>query len=187
MITSSSPQSKRGRGWCPGFTLVEMMVAVVLTGILSAMVMPTLIFFSKSMYSVGNYAKMGADSRTALEVLSRDLHVAASLNVASPTSMTVTLPSELDSAEVVYSYNASTQQLTRAATISGSTVTRMLFGDVDSFEFIYYNRLGVDVSASASILSQTKSVQINAKLLKEVAQIANTDYIISARFLMRNM
>lgn len=187
MITSNSSQSKRGWFRCAGFTLVEMMVVVVLLGIISAMMMPTLVFFSKSMLGVGNYAEMGADSRTALEVFSRDLHVASGLNAASASSLTLTLPSELNSAVVVYTYDSSAQELTRAATISGSTVTQQLFGDVDSFEFIYYNRLGVDVTASASILSQTKSVQINAKLLKELAQLENTDYIISARFLMRNM
>jgi len=42
------------------------------------------------------------------------------------------------------------------------------------------------VSNSPSILAETKSVQINAKLLKKVITSNTTDYIISARFLMRN-
>ncbi|MFT4901265.1 MAG: prepilin-type N-terminal cleavage/methylation domain-containing protein [Lentimonas sp.] len=186
IFSNGNPVVERRR--TKGFTLVEMMVVVVLLGMASAMMMPTMVFFSKSMLGVGNYSLMSAQSRTALEIFSRDLHVAEVLTAASQAGVSMTLPADLDSAVVVYTYDANAKELVRSVTPSGgSTKSRTLFGDVHSFEFVYYNRLGVDVSADASILSESKSVQINAKLLKDVGVIDNTDYIISARFLMRNI
>ena len=170
-----------------GFTLVEVMVVVVLSSLIAAMAMPTLVFFSKSMLGVGNYGEMSAKSRSALEIFSRDLHTAESITAASSSSFTVTLPDELNSATVVYTYSSANKELTRMETpASGTATSRVLFGDVNRFAFVYYNRLGVDVTNSASVLTESKSVQINAELLKEVLSVANTDYIISARFLMRN-
>jgi hypothetical protein len=43
------------------------------------------------------------------------------------------------------------------------------------------------MTSKVSVLTETKTVQINAKLVKKVINWKNADYIISARFLIRNM
>ena len=188
MTTSNNPMFVHRPRRKAGFTLVEVMVVVALSALIAAMAMPTLLFFSKSMLGVGNYGEMSSRSRTALEVFSRDLHAAETIIGASGSSLTVTLPPELSSATVAYTYSSANKELTRTETpASGTATSRVLFGDVVSFAFVYYNRLGVDVTSSASVLTESKSVQINAQLLKSVLSVDNTDYIISARFLMRNI
>lgn len=170
------------------FTLAEMMVTVTLLAVVLGSIIPTFMFFSKSIAALGNYSVMSAESRGALELFGRDLHVAEDLEQATDSLLTVRLPLELNDATITYKYNADQKNLVRIKDdpIANTTSEEILFEDVDVFSFVYYNRLSVDVSESPSILAETKSVQINAKLLKKVISADTTDYIISARFLMRN-
>lgn len=172
-----------------GFTLVEVMVAVTLLGLILASVLATFTVFAKSVAGLGNYATMSRDSRGGLEVISRDLHVADSLTLATENEMTMVLPADAGGGTVNYKYDSQKGSFTRTAVDSSGTETkRELFDDVAKFSLIYYNRLGGDALAYnlGSLLSETKSVQLNAKLVKAVVTTDTTDYIISARFLMRN-
>ncbi|HKK18940.1 MAG TPA: hypothetical protein VJ952_09705 [Opitutales bacterium] len=168
--------------------MAETMVSVTILAIVLASIIPTFVFFTKSITGLGNYTIMSGESRGALELFGRDLHAAEDLLLASASDLEVLLPAEMDGATVHYKYDADGRNLSRKKTDSSGTVlsNEVLFEDVDSFKFVYYNRLSVDVSQSASIIAETKSVQINAKLLKKVITSKTTDYIISARFLMRN-
>lgn len=170
-----------------GFTLVEMMVAVTLLSLVLLTMIPTFSVFTKSVAGLGNYAAMSRDSRSGLELISRDLHGAAALTKATAAELTLTMPIDGGGETVNYAYDSTNGTFTRTATDpSGAVLSAALFDDVDQFSLVYFNKLGVDVTSSASVLGQTKSVQINAKLVKKVITTANTDYIISARFLMRN-
>ena len=170
------------------FTLAETMVSVTILAIVLASIIPTFVFFTKSITGLGNYTIMSGESRGALELFGRDLHSAEDLLLASASEVEVLLPEEMGGTTVNYKYNAADRNLTRKKTDDSGTVLSedILFEDVDAFKFVYYNRLSMDVSNSPSILAETKSVQINAKLLKKVITSNTTDYIISARFLMRN-
>jgi len=187
MTTSSRPVSQ-GDSPRKAFSLVEMMVTLTILTLVLASIIPTFVFFTKSITSLGNYTVMSGESRGALELFGRDLHAAEDLTTATASELTVELPAELGAATVNYKYNSTDQNLIRKKTDSSGTVLseKILFEDVAAFKFLYYNRLNVDVSNSASILAEAKSVQINAKLLKKVITSNTTDYIISARFLMRN-
>lgn len=188
MTIFSKPGLSQRSGQTAGFTLLESMMVVVLATTVVTLLVPSLVFFSRSMFGVGNYCVMSAASRSGLEIFSRDLHAAESITMADESGLIVTLPAELSSATVMYSYNYDDQELSRTITpLAGAVSRRVLFGDVDRFSFVYYNRLGVEVTDRPSVLIETKSVQINAKLIKQVVSVKNTDYIISARFLMRNI
>jgi Tfp pilus assembly protein PilW len=170
-----------------GFTLVEIMVSVTLLSLVMLAMIPTFSVFSKSIAGLGNYASMSRDSRGGLEMISRDFHGAESLSSASSSRVTMRLPADAGGDAVTYAYSSANKTFTRTVTPPGGTASsETLFEDVEQFSMLFYNKLGVDVTSSASILSQAKSVQINAKLVKKVITKDNTDYIISARFLMRN-
>lgn len=170
------------------FTLAEVMVTSAILAVVLASIIPTFAFFSKSVAALGNYAIMSGESRKALELFGRDLHAAEDLKAASANELTVQLPAELGESIIHYKYDASARSLTREKSDSSGTLLHadVLLEDAESFKFVYYNRLSVDVSGSASILAEAKSVQINAKLQKRVITSKTSDYIISARFLMRN-
>lgn len=170
------------------FTMVEMMFTVVLLALALASIVPTFGFFAKSIAGLGNYSTMSSDSRNALEIIARDLHTAETLTAGSANSLTLVLPSELDSAAVVYTYDSTAKTLTRTHTPSGSATTSdVLFDDVELFNFVFYNRLGTQLTTASQIAVEGKSVQVNAKMVKKAIKTDNTDYIISARFLMRNI
>jgi hypothetical protein len=58
---------------------------------------------------------------------------------------------------------------------------------VEQFTFGFFDPLGSSLPLSTeSLLLSVKSVQIDAEMLRSVSQVKATDYIISARFMMRN-
>ncbi|WP_162025767.1 MULTISPECIES: PilW family protein [unclassified Lentimonas] len=172
-----------------GFTLVEIMVTLTVFSMVMASLMATFLVFSKGMVSLGNYGAMSSSSRQTLEHFSRDVHATQSLQVATANEFECVLPAEAGGYTINYKYDPNTSDFTRKKYSSGGTLlkTDVLFEDVETFEMIFYNRSDVDVTGDTSILNEAKTVQINAKLVKNVISQTNSDYIISARFLMRNM
>ena len=172
-----------------GFTLVEIMFSLVLLTIALASIIPTFIMFSKGMAGLGNYSSMSMSSRNTLERFSRDVRVAETLNVASVTEIEVELPSAAGGLVINYTYDADAGTFTRreyeddGVTLSATTV---LFSDVSEFNLFFYNRRNENITGFPTVLTETKTVQLNAKLVQTVMAQSNSDYIISARFLMRN-
>jgi hypothetical protein len=167
--------------------MAEMMVTVTLLGLVLGSIVPTFSVFSKSIASLGNYAVMSQESRQGLERFGRDLHAAADLTVAKAGELSLDLPADLGGGSVHYKHDPATKTFTRTITDgAGTNTVEVLFDDVSTFKFVYYNRLGVDVTGNASIFAEAKSVQIDAKLLRKIITTSTSDYIISARFLMRN-
>lgn len=180
--------SKRPWHRSAGFTLVELLVALTLLALVMISLIGTYITFAKHSASLGNYVEMSSDSRYALERISRDVHGANSITNATTSSVSLTMPSDLDSVTVEYSYDSDAKTVTRSLTDTlGTTTSRVLLEDVESFNLDYYNRTGVDVTTSPSILNEAKSIQFNARLLRQVLRVDTSDYLISARFLIRNL
>jgi len=173
-----------------GFTLVEVMITVTLLALVLAGMIPAFTFFTKSIAGLANYTIMSSESRAGLERFSRDLHAVDSVSLANETEMTFKVSDEAGGSTVNYKFDPAAATLTRTVTDSGGNVfTEILFEDVTEFELFYFNRLDVPLDAVAdagTLLLEMKSVQIRAVLLKKVITSDTTDYIISARFLMRN-
>lgn len=191
-----------------GFTLVELLVAVSLSVTLLAVIYSTFLVLAKGAVGVGNYSEMSQQSRIALDVFSNDARAANGLivaskaqdggNVVSTSGLTFTYPDYLDSGgaqtEVAYVYTAPSGGdsgfLTRAETYSGTTTSRVVLQDMNSFKLKFFQAPGASFSATAgpvaSVDSWAKSIQLDAELKRKVVTTDNTDYIISARFMMRN-
>ncbi len=176
-----------------GYTLVEIMVAVTLLSMVMASLIATFLVFSKGMAGVGNYGVMSAASRNTLERFSRDVHAATELTTTNSSEFEFAVSDEAGGYTYNYTYDATAHRFTRKKYSSGGTLlaTDVLFEDVadetDAFRMIFYNRLNEDVTDEASVLTEAKTVQIDAKLEKKVINQDTADHIISARFLMRNM
>lgn len=195
MITTStnSKESKRH-----AFTLVEMMVAVLIFSIALTSILSTFIVFAKSAVSVGGYAEMSSESRKALELFSRDIRSADALTVINAkianslvyTDSGITLSYPAYYGERTVSYGYSSGSFTRTEVYDGTTTTEKLLSGVSQLKIKFYQTPGNNFSAVSGPLASvdiwTKSVQLDAELLRNVVSIDNTDYIISARFMMRN-
>jgi len=190
------------------FTLVELLVGLSLSVVLLAVIYSTFMVLAKGAVGVGNYSEMSRQSRNALDIFSNDARAANGLIVASPaqdgsdvvsiSGLTFTYPDYLDSGvaqtEVTYAFTPSSGDssgfLTRTESYAGTATSRMVLQDMNSFKLKFFKAPGADFLASAgplaSVNAWAKSIQLDSELKRKVITTDNTDYIISARFMMRN-
>ncbi len=170
----------RQRDAASGFTLVELMIATALVGLVLAGAVTTVNMWARSSMSLGNYADMSGSCRRSLDVFAYDVRMANGVSVSNSSTFTFTAYDDTGTgtASVTYSYDTVGKTLTR--TYDG--VSRIILENVEKFGFSYFD---LNRNATTDALS-VKVVQIEAVLLKTVLNVANTDEIISARFMLRN-
>lgn len=198
MITTlTSKSSSRPRG----FTLVELMISMALLMMALASITGTFMLFARSSVSVGEYVEMSHDSRMALEIFSRDVRSAESLQVvgaervdgvvSTESGVIFTYPAYHGDRQVQYRYNSDENTLYRIEFNEGGRSRKELLSGLRLFELRFYQTPGDDFSSTsgplASVDTWAKSIQLDAELIRTVVALDNTDYIISARFMMRNM
>lgn len=174
-----------------GFTMVEVLVATAVSGIVLASVVATFLTFAIGARSVGAYSEMSNSSRAALEYFARDMRSAEDVLVANESRLIVVSPpsAHYSNTTVTYDYDQDAKLFFRVEEdSSGNEISnRVLLDGVEQFTFSYFDPLGNSLSAdSASILLSVKGVQVDAELLRSISRTEATDYIISARFMMRN-
>ncbi len=168
-----------GRNARRGFTLAELMLAMTLASLVIAGATFTINMWARSSMSLGNYADMSGSCRRALDIFASDVRMANNVSVSTSTSFTFTAYDASNTIVTVsYIYDPDTDELRR--TYDGTSM--VLLSDVDRFGLSYYD---LNRNSTTNALS-VKEVQIEAILLKNVLTIANTDEIISARFMLRN-
>lgn len=172
-----------------GFTLVEVIVAMTIGVFILASSYATIMSLAKGSESMINFSEMNGQTRTALELFGRDSRMAR--DVESATANTVRLERSISGTvyDVVYAYVPTAGTFTRTVyeddttTIAGlPDANKTLLFDVDELALTYYTLRHDETVKPISI----KHVQLEAKLERKVLNIANTNYIISARFMMRN-
>lgn len=166
-----------------GFTLVEILVSMGLASMILVSVLSSFIFFGKSSSSVGTYSDMSRESRRTLELLAQDIRMAEDVIVAQPYRLILQEPASIGGNRVWYEFDIDELNFTRTE-MNGLTVVQQktLLNNVELFNFAYYNIRG-DLTTK---LIEAKSVRIDAEMARYVTGLRNTDYIISARFMMRN-
>ncbi len=97
----------------------------------------------------------------------------------------------IDPTEVTNTYVKKMNQLSASEIRNNLTEVsnEVLLFDVDDLNFIYYRLVDPEVTGEDPIAKTTpevKHVQLEARLERRVLNLTNTNYIISARFMMRN-
>lgn len=162
-----------------GLSLVEVLIATTLLGILMTAVMSSFVFMLRGQTSLANYATMNADSRKLLELLSRDAKSATTVTNFTTTSITFTVPQNTSGAtqDVTYEYDAAARSFVREA---GGVTTTLATG-VDSFVFRYFNSNNVATTS----LAELKQVQLSLRLVRSIAFAYSSQYVISAQYTLR--
>ncbi len=173
------------------FTVTELIVATAISGVVLASMVGTFITFAIGATSIGAYTEMSKDSRFVLEHFARDMRAADDVSQASATTLTVGYPATqfYHGSTVTYEFDPNAKLLFRIEKDSSGKelANEVLLAGVEDFAFSYYDPLGNSLSLQTpSILLSVKSVQVDAKMLRNVSRAEATDYIISARFMMRN-
>jgi prepilin-type N-terminal cleavage/methylation domain-containing protein len=188
---------KPNRNSKEGFSLVEVMVAMTISVFLLASAYATIFSLAKGSESMVNFSEMNTQSRNALELFGRDMRMAEDVLQDDWNSNSVVIQRRLmDGTPLFVRYvfvvaTANTgghfrrQEWSQYPGNAGTHLIndRVILYDVDELDMNYYRYKRDEVALNPL---ETKHIQLEAKLQREVLGITNTNYIISARFMMRN-
>ena len=186
-----------------GFSLAEVMVAVTISAFVLTSAYAAIISLAKGTESLVNYTEMNGQSRVALEIFGRDAR--ATSEVYHYGTNRFTLLREIWNGSsyvdrfVTYIYVPEAGTFSRVersvSIIKGERVPgiemerEILLYDVEELNMAYFRLYDPEIKdfdPVARTIPEVKHVQIEAKLLRNVLNSENTNYIISARFMMRN-
>ena len=178
------------------FTLVEVMVAAGLSGIVLVAILTAFLFIGRASITMRNYTDMETEARNAMETFAQDVRMSSGATWISANSLTLTIEQGGGTTTATYTYHP-TASGSGASFIPARTFTRTVSGRTDtlitnirSFEF---NAYSIDTAAislasiSAATSNATKQVQISLETERVNTTLAlATNKVISARFVLRN-
>lgn len=172
-----------------GFSLPELMVAMTLSALILTSAYATLNSLAKGSRSMVNFSEMNTSSRFALELFGRDARMASDVEISTANRVRMEREMEGGTYDVEYLYDPQAGTFRRTVyendTNTVASVNRpddILIYDVRDLNLNYYTLR----HASTNRPIEVKHVQLEAVLERRVLSIVNTNYIISARFMMRN-
>jgi len=173
------------------FSIVELIVATTISAIVLTSMVATFMVFAAGTKSVAAYSEMSTQSRKSLEIFARDLRAADDVTMATESDLVVVYPktSFYDAITVQYSFDESVGIFSRIEwdELDNVTSNETLLDGVEQFAFEYYDPLGNQLAyTTPSLLLSIKSVRIDSEMSRDISRTEATDYIISARFMMRN-
>jgi type II secretory pathway pseudopilin PulG len=188
-ITTRSNAAAAGRS----FSLVELMVAVLLSGIVLASVLTTSVQLMRGGVRLTQYAEMNAQIRRALEHLGVDLQNATAITWNGASDITLTVPALANATrQVTYAWTGATQSLFLVPGPDSSvTAGRIILvnripafaGGAAGVSFARFDR---DGNPAVTDLA-TKRVQVIMNVVRQAQTAATaTDTAVSAAFLLRN-
>lgn len=193
--TTVSPEPRVRRRLRRAFSLVELMIATGLSGIVMTGVFSAALMISRSGYLLNNYTEMEGQARVALETFAVDARTAMRLSwnrasdTAPLTELVLTAP---DNSTVTYTYDTGDGSLVRATSAGDKKV---MVSGIQSFTFSAYSydhvagvELLVPASKTLNVLNnETKMVQISLSARRTRSTLADaTNTVVSARFVLRN-
>lgn len=176
-----------------GFTLVEFMVAALLSGLVLTGVMSTNLQLMRSGVRLTQYAEMSTQVRRGLEPLGVDLKSASAIKWNSASDITLTIPTVAGSTrQVTYAWTSATQSLFQVPGADSTVTTgrvylvRGITAFADGTAGAAFARFDRDGTAATTDLA-TKSVQIIVNVARSANTVATaTDTAVSASFVLRN-
>ncbi|MGA1205163.1 MAG: PulJ/GspJ family protein [Opitutales bacterium] len=188
-----------------GFSLAEILVAVTISAFLLTSAYAVIISLASGSESLVNYSEMNSQSRSSIEVFGRDARAAKDIHTFTDTTCTVLREVwDNDSKNYVdrfltYEYLPSAGTfsrimnqvtITKGKRVPGAEVSRqILIYDVEELNFSYFRLHDPEIpdyDPVARSKLEVKHVQLEARIQRRVLRLVNTNYIISARFMMRN-
>lgn len=176
-----------------GFTLVELLVAATLSGLVLAGVATTALQIARGGVRMNQYAEMGTQARRGIEQLEGDLKSASAITWNNASDITLTIPTTGGSTrQVTYAWTGATQAFflvpgaSSAATAGRVVLIRDLPARADGSAGLVFSRYDLAGSAAPTDAA-TKSLQVTVYVARSARGMANTtDTAVSAIFVLRN-
>jgi prepilin-type N-terminal cleavage/methylation domain-containing protein len=140
-----------------GFTLVELLIASGLSGLLLVVLLSLSLYTARGFASVTNSIDLNARSRLAIDRIGQKLRQASAVQSYSPTSVTVTYSGQ----PLTYSYNPDQRTLVE----NEAGVSRTLVENCEELRFAFYKRNPVGNSFNqfpvVTSASEAKAIQVS--------------------------
>ncbi|MEO6036116.1 MAG: prepilin-type N-terminal cleavage/methylation domain-containing protein [Verrucomicrobiota bacterium] len=174
------------------FTLVEMMMALAIGGIVLAVVGTLSIWSGRSFAAMANYTDLDNASRNALDRLTREIRQVQGLNSYSDDSVQKELSLiDSDGQPLYFRYNKSGRTLTRVK----SGISQTLLRDCNLLNFNLYQRNNVSntfnqfqVANGTNASLTCKVIQVNWVCSRKLfpTELLNSESIQTAKIVIRH-
>src|SRR6185503_1092886 len=165
------------------FTLVEFMVASVLTIIVLGAVLSFFLFSSRSFVALNNYVDLDQQTQLALDKMSREIRQVNMLTSYSPTN-NLTFQ-DYDGATLQYVYSPTARTLTRTK----GGVNQTLLTGCDSIQFAVFQRTPSNdtfLPWTTTAVTNTKVVELTWNCSRTImGSKVNTESMQSAKVVIR--
>jgi Tfp pilus assembly protein PilW len=183
-FASHAATSARTRNWL-AMTLLEIMFAVSIGGIVLAAIATLLVHTSRSFAAIGNYNDLDNASRNALDLMSRDIREARALTAFTTNQITL---QDNDSNTLVFAYSPIAHNFTRRI---GTKAPTVLLEQCDYLNFSIYQRNPSNdwtwYPVSSNLISTAKMIDVSWKCSREIlGKKINTESVQTAKFVIRN-
>jgi prepilin-type N-terminal cleavage/methylation domain-containing protein len=171
-----------------GFTLMEMMIAIVAGLVILGSVVVTTITLSRSMVAISNYYDLDSSSRNTLDVMSRDIRNADQLTSYATNAISMSGTNYLGSA-YSFTYNWDGSNMWRTYTISNSTRTWLMLSNCAYLAFSNYTRVPQSnfTFSAVSGTNRTKLLSVSWKCSRSILGAKlNTESVQTAKIVIRN-
>lgn len=165
-----------------GFTLVELLVATGLAGLLLVVCASLSLYTARSIASVTDSVDLNARSRHAIDRMSQKLRQASAVESLSPTSVSV----KYNGQPLIYTYYADRKLLEEN---DGGVITKLV-ENCDGLSFNYYKRNPVANSFNQfpvlTTINETKVIQVNWLCSRTlVGRKSGAAEMVSAKIVLR--
>jgi prepilin-type N-terminal cleavage/methylation domain-containing protein len=182
-MTNTAPRRR-------GVTLVELMVAIAIGGVVLTVVAALTVFGARSFAALGNYSVLDQQSRQGIDLMTREIRQATALvrTNASPIGLVFTNANK--GITVTYSWDPAAREL--VAKYSNEGDERVLLTGCDDWEFSLWQRTPypnlTNVFYPATSAGLCKLVNMTWKCSRTVGgtQLLNTETIQTAQIVLRN-
>lgn len=164
------------------FTLVEVMVTMAVGSIVMAALAAMILYTARSFATLSNYVDLDNRSRTALDIITRDVRQVDSVAAFSSNSITFV---DYDLTNLTFNYDAGSRTLTR---IKGDDKKELL-SECDQLEFRMFQRNTVSNSYDLIVSTdeyQGKAIDISWICSRKILGAkVNTESVQTARIIIR--
>src|SRR5579859_269619 len=181
-----APPGRRKRSGA-GWTLVEMMVALLCGMIIVASLMAITVFASRSYLAIANYRDLDKNSRNALDVMSRDIRNMSTVTAYATNAITL---SALNGDTVTFNWNPTATTFTRTYTSSSTTNTTMLLTNCTVLVFNVYSQVPTGpfkFPPTATNVFESRLIDVSWRCARAVLGAeTNSESVQTAKIVIRN-
>lgn len=182
-----APPGRRKRSGA-GWTLVEMMVALLCGMIIVASLMAITVFASRSYLAIANYRDLDKNSRNALDVMSRDIRNMSTVTAYATNAVTL---SALNGDTVTFNWNPTATTFTRTYTpAGGSPATTMLLTNCTILIFNVYSQVPTgpfQFPPTATNVFESRLIDVSWRCARAVLGAeTNSESVQTAKIVIRN-